>query len=185
MDKYQLLLSSVAENFNLSMQTYQPGQALFNQGDLEPRLFWIKKGLVKLVFFQPDGKEFVKAFLSENDLSGSLMSVVFAQPSPYSCISMEASDVVAIPYEKIKLWVKDYPELRDVELAFMQQLTARKEDREYQFLCLTPEQRYLRFIEQYPQIFSRISQAELAKFLGITPVALSRIKSRNKLATLT
>ena len=178
MDQYQHLLTLVAQKHQLAVQSFAAGESLFLQGSLEPRLFWIKKGLVKLVFIQPDGKEFIKAFLAEDDLAGSLLSVVFGEPSPYSCYCLEACDIIAIPYKDLKAIAVKTPELRDVELQFMHQLTARKEDREFQFLCLTPEQRYVRFIEQYPHILKRISQAELARFLGVIPVALSRIKSR-------
>ncbi|SFC69719.1 Crp/Fnr family transcriptional regulator [Pseudoalteromonas denitrificans] len=178
MDKYQELLSNVIDQNKLPTLNYKAGDVLFHQGIVESKLFWIKSGLVKLVFIQPDGKEFVKAFLAENDLSGSLMSVVFHKPSPYACICIEACEVIAIPYKKIRDWSEKNPQLKDVELQFMQQLTARKEEREYQFLCLTPQQRYETFKVQYPHIFKRISQAELALFLGITPVALCRINAR-------
>lgn len=178
MDQYQDLLYLVAQQYQLTAQRFRSGESLFLQGSLEPRLFWIKKGLVKLVFIQPDGKEFIKSFLAENELAGSLLSVVFGEPSPYSCYCLEECEIIAIPYKNLKEVAMQTPQLRDVELHFMHQLTARKEDREYQFLCLTPEQRYGRFLEQYPEIMRRISQAELARFLGITPVALSRIKSR-------
>lgn len=180
MDKYQQLLSNVVERNNLPTLSYKPGDILFHQGVIEPRLFWIKSGLVKLVFIQPDGKEFVKAFLAENDISGSLMSVIFEKPSPYACYCIEPCEVIAMPYSKVRERSEKTPQLKDVELEYMQQLTARKEEREYQFLCLTPEERYKSFKSGYPHIFKRISQAELALFLGITPVALSRIKTRLK-----
>lgn len=183
MDNYIRLMEQVCGLLDLKAKTYQSGDFLFHQGQHEPRLFWIKQGLVKMSFFEPNGKEFVKAFLIENDLAGSLLSVVFGKPSPYATICMEQSEIVAIPYAGIKKCVASNPALANVELEFMQHLTARKEDREYQFLCLSPEERYERFLLQYPDVYKRISQAELARFLGITPVALSRIKKRTNLVT--
>ena len=42
----------------------------------------------------------------------------------------------------------------------------------------TPEQRYRRFIDEEPALAARIPQKDLALYLGITPVALSRIRGR-------
>ena len=55
---------------------------------------------------------------------------------------------------------------------------ARKEKRERELLTLTPEQRYGRFLEEEPALAARIPQKDLALYLGITPVALSRIRGR-------
>lgn len=178
MENYTQLLEMVKNKNNLPEVEYQAGDFLFHQAEYEPNLFWIRKGLVKMAFFQSDGKEFVKSFLVENELAGSLLSVVFEKPSPYACICLESSLITKIPYAMIRELTNQSLAMKEIELSFIQQLTARKEDREYQFLCLTPEQRYLTFIEQYPSVYRRISQIELARFLGITPVALSRIKKR-------
>ena len=63
---------------------------------------------------------------------------------------------------------------------FFQNMALRKEEREHDFLCLTPEDRYRAFVEDNPTLASRITQADIARYLGITPVALSRIRKRMK-----
>jgi len=53
-----------------------------------------------------------------------------------------------------------------------------KERRERELLILTPEQRYRRFLEDYPDLIGVVSQKDIASYLGVTPVGLSRIASR-------
>ena len=42
----------------------------------------------------------------------------------------------------------------------------------------SPEQRYLKLQKERPDLINRIPQHQLATFLGMTPVSLSRIKNR-------
>lgn len=41
-----------------------------------------------------------------------------------------------------------------------------------------PEERYLKLIQDHPDIFQRVQQKYIANFLGISPESLSRIRSR-------
>ena len=42
----------------------------------------------------------------------------------------------------------------------------------------TPQERYENLVAEHPEIISRIPQHFIASYLGITPVSLSRIRSR-------
>lgn len=54
----------------------------------------------------------------------------------------------------------------------------KKEERVTDFLLLEPDKRYKKFIQEYQSVLGRISQIDQAAYLGITNVALSRIKKR-------
>ena len=58
------------------------------------------------------------------------------------------------------------------------QLAMKKEQREFEFLCMTAEERYLKMLGTSPELIESVTQNDLAKYLGITPVGLSRIKKR-------
>jgi CRP-like cAMP-binding protein len=45
-----------------------------------------------------------------------------------------------------------------------------------QLLSATAEERYLSFIEMYPNIMQRVPQAMVAAYLGIAPESLSRVR---------
>jgi ribosomal protein L10 len=50
-----------------------------------------------------------------------------------------------------------------------------------QNISSTAEERYLYFVEHYPDFFNRISNVQIASYLGVTPEFLSTI--RKKIAT--
>jgi hypothetical protein len=54
----------------------------------------------------------------------------------------------------------------------------KKEQREYELLCLDAQQRYQNLLKKFEDIGEYVTQNDMAKYLGITPVALSRIKNR-------
>ncbi|MNU09051.1 hypothetical protein D3C72_2554010 [compost metagenome] len=47
-----------------------------------------------------------------------------------------------------------------------------------ELLTLSPEERYRRFLQQHPQIAAQVRQRDIASYVRVTPVALSRIKAR-------
>jgi CRP-like cAMP-binding protein len=70
--------------------------------------------------------------------------------------------------------------LANALIGFLSVYGKRKEQREYQLLSLTAEDRYAVMLKTMPDIAKRISQADLAAYIGVTPQALSRIKRRLK-----
>ncbi|MEL6850143.1 MAG: Crp/Fnr family transcriptional regulator, partial [Bacteroidota bacterium] len=46
------------------------------------------------------------------------------------------------------------------------------------FITASPEQRYLKLLEEQPELLSRVPQYHLASYLGIKPESLSRIRKR-------
>ena len=45
-----------------------------------------------------------------------------------------------------------------------------------QNISMTAEERYLSFLEQYPDLSNRLPNTQIASFLGITPEFLSNIR---------
>ena len=69
-------------------------------------------------------------------------------------------------------------ELASEFVDFLLSYGMKKETREFELLCLTAEDRYRRLVSSHPTLFARVTQNDVARYLGITPVGLSRIKRR-------
>ena len=67
---------------------------------------------------------------------------------------------------------------------FQAWLFERKRQREEDLLCLAAGARYFAFLERDPALSTRLEQQEIAAYLRITPVALSRIRRRLRLQDL-
>jgi CRP-like cAMP-binding protein len=53
-----------------------------------------------------------------------------------------------------------------------------KEKREREFLLFDAEARYQSFLKSYPGLEKRVKQHQIASYLGITNVSLSRIRRK-------
>lgn len=50
----------------------------------------------------------------------------------------------------------------------------KEEQRNYQLLMLNAEERYKKFVEDFPNIANRVKQEYIASYIGVTPSSLSR-----------
>ena len=163
---------------NIRVKTYERGEVILRQGDRSPNVLFLTSGLVKLVYLTADGREFIKSFLDKGHIMGSLVSVLEQKGSTFSLVCLEPSTVESLPYTLLQQLVDRDVALLRFMCSVFQQIALKKESREYDFLCLSPAQRYKKFLMENTSVRNRVTEAEIARYLGITPVALSRIKAR-------
>lgn len=155
-------------------------ETVFAQGEVCHQIYFIRSGLVKLSYLSLDGKEMIKSFITEGHMFGSLISQLTGGASAFNAVALEPLDVEVLDYAVLQHLIENNVELQKLLLRFFQQLALKKELREYELLCLSAQQRYQKMCDEEPQLVSRVKQADLALYLGITPIALSRLKHRRK-----
>ena len=156
------------------------GEPIFIQGEVCRDVFCMNHGLVKLYYNTLEGKEWIKSFIADRAILGSRTSQELALPSPFSAVCLEDSQFIRFPYQLFEKVCFSDLKMAKAIFHFTQLLGLKKELREYQLLCLTAEQAYLEFLRANPGLSERLTQIDIARYLGITPIALSRIKSRVK-----
>lgn len=156
--------------------TLKKDDILFSAGEYNQNLFYIKSGLVKAYYITYEGKEFIKSFLKESEMLASLSSCTKNSPSTFSVMALEDCELIKISFETFKKNALQSPELSEAVLNFLTELAYKKEEREFELLSLNAEARYKRLLEKFPEFAQRITLSEIAKYLGITNVALSRIR---------
>jgi len=153
---------------------------LLKEGEIAGKLFLIEKGCLR-AWFNNDGKDLTFQFFLENSTVASLESFRKAIPSPITIEAIEASVVWYIhkkDAERIIAEISEMPALREKFIDAIFQRTFDYMRHFFSFIKDTPEQRYLKLIEEKPEIVKRIPQHYIASFLGISTVHLSRIKSK-------
>lgn len=167
------LLSSVpARRIEVPAKT-----VLLEAGEVAKELFFVQRGCLRL-FFYNDGKDISFQFFMEGDHVASFDSLYRQEPSLFSLETLEPSVIYAVKRDDFFALVETNPEVRKL---FMETVIERFHN--YQRLFLSritkkPEERYAEMLKEYPQILQRIPQHYIASYLGITPVSLSRIRSR-------
>jgi len=159
-------------------KNYKKGMHVFEQGSVCEDIFVLKQGLLKLYYNTIEGKEWIKSFVADQGIVGSRKSQILGKPSPFSILCMEDCKITGYPYEIFHQVCSEEYELTQALFGFTQWLGLKKEMREYQLLCLSAEEAYSEFLASNPKLSRRLTQIDIARYLGITPIALSRIKKR-------
>lgn len=159
-----------------SRKEVNKGAFLLRAGEKIQHSFFVEKGLLKQYYVDKKGKEHILQFAPENWLMADRESEYFDQPSSYSIEAVEASEVFFINKDLImKLSKTD-----DRFIAFNNLLLHRHIQRLQKRITLlqsaTAEERYLDFIQTYPDLTLRVPQTHIASYLGITPESLSRVR---------
>lgn len=154
------------------------GEHVFLQGDANQSLYFIQSGLLKAYYTSEDGKESVKSFLLPNDFIGSLAATYSGKHCSFSLICLEATKLIKIPFNTILEYSQKDLEVANDMIEVLLNFAIKKEEREFEFLCLSAEERFCKLIETTPMLLDKVTQNDLARYLGVTPVGLSRIKKR-------
>lgn len=150
---------------------------LLAEGEVPTYFYFIKKGCLRMCF-DKDGKDITYQFFFEGQAVASIDSLLNNSPSMFTIESIEPSTIISI--SKVDLYEihKLYPELKE---GFQNILFQRFRNYAQLFLSRikdTPKERYDDLVVNHPEIIKRIPQHYIASYLGITPVSLSRIRSR-------
>ncbi|MBY0564707.1 MAG: Crp/Fnr family transcriptional regulator [Hyphomonadaceae bacterium] len=161
------------------------GSVLLVQGDTSSSVFVLESGLVKLCYETSDGDEWVKSFIPDVGLFGSRWPLSTSQENRFSARCLEWSQIATLPADWVRSKIAADSQLQATVARFSEWIYRRKQSREETLLCETAERRYLSFLTNNASLAKRLSQADIARYLGVTPIAFSRIKERVRQKNLT
>ena len=173
-----LLLRHERLRAHVRMQTLRAGDHVIKQGDVCSDIFVLRAGLVKIYYVTREGKEWVKSFIMDRGVFGSRSAQMAGEGSAFAVVCVEGSEVAAIAYSVFLEASLQDPALMELVFRFNEWLGLKKERREYDLLCRSAEERYRVFLSRDAELAARLTQVDIARYLGVTPIALSRIKRR-------
>lgn len=163
---------------NGTARSAEAGEHLFRQGDLDRSLYIVVGGLLKAYYLSTDGKENIKSFILPGDKIGSLTAMHAGGECTFSLVCLKRCDLVVLQFSALHEASRNDLEVSSAIVDFLLTFGMKKEMREYELLCLSAEDRYRRLLKNAPEILDLVTQNEIARYLGVTPVGLSRIKRR-------
>jgi CRP-like cAMP-binding protein len=161
-------------------RTVRKGDEAFQEGD-ELNVFALEWGLVKLCFISSDGKEWIRSFVAAPGVFSQVYLQAPGEGTSFSAVCLEDCAFTVYPYPLLKRLGAENPDLVRAGFDVIQLYLLQRERRARNMLSLTAEEAYRDFLQEHPEIAARITQADTSRYLGITPVALSRIRQRMSL----
>jgi CRP-like cAMP-binding protein len=116
----------------------------------------------------------------ENGFAGSFHSLIRQQPCGFFIQALEKTETIVLPNRVLNEFYDRHACWEQLGRKNAEQLVLIKEAREKELLLDSLEVRYQRFLKEFPGLANRIPQYHIASFLGVTDVALSRIRKKIK-----
>lgn len=147
-------------------------------GEWPAEIAYIVSGLFRVYYLSNASDERIMVFRAEGDLLAAYSSFIQHTQSRYSIQALEDSRLLCLPLGEYIRLMSRHPSLEAVEAKYVRRLYLEKEKREIELLSKDAADQYETFLQKYPKLSNRLHQYHIAAYLGITPVALSRIRNR-------
>lgn len=177
----------------------ETGATLFSAGEVHPYLYFIQSGLLKTQLRLPDGRLTTVFFPEEGDVLAPLSAMgaegirrvvvrglhprsetlraVMDQQSLHTVVAIEPSLVLRVSFRVVEHLAGQHLQWSRL-LSMLALMHATTLQMDIGWLRGTPERRYRDLLAEQPGLVQRVTQRDLASFLGVTDVALSRIAKR-------
>lgn len=150
---------------------------LIRRNRVDRRIGIVLEGLFKGTILH-DGEEQILWFSNELDILASYRSILRDMPSELDYEALEESTVFMIDYPVIRKLSADDTRFAQALITLLEQLLMESFERLKRFLLLSARDRYIRLLDEKPEIMHRVPQKLLASYIGITPVSLSRLRKQ-------
>jgi len=164
------------------VETFAPGELLFAPDAVATHVWFLRRGLVRVFTLDAAGNEFNHDFLGDGEwvvgrVAWRALDVCCAERA-LGAAALRPSAAVRVGIAELDDWRGRDPEIAAYLVDTLMQLTAARYGREADLAQRSAEQRYVELIGRHPELLNTVPLREIAAWLAITPVALSRIRRR-------
>lgn len=190
-----MLLEKLLEEFNLASNTFNSEESklfdqyferilvkkhtfLIKEREIEKYSYFVFDGMLRCWLLNSKGEEQVFWFCKEGTFSMSNISFTLQNRSMFNVQTVVDSTIYRINRERVHELYANIPKVKTIFEALNAILLNKLLKRNIDLIKYTPEQYYLKMIEEYGIELNYIPLKDISSYLGITPQALSRIRKR-------
>ncbi len=165
---------------NICFQSFKKGTILLNEGNISKEGYFILKGCIRQ-YCIVDGEEKTTNFFTEEQWVLSRKSYMQKIPADHYFSCVEDCILVIGNAEKETRFYKrilKFPNLQSLSRAILEKEMSDYQDMLTTYITDTPEQRYIKLLNNRPGLIQRVPQHQLASYIGVKPESLSRIRKR-------
>lgn len=185
--RFQRLISSLPgitgeeERFimdNFTVLQLDPREYFCREGEICKQIAYVDKGCLSYFQLLPDGRKSIIHFAFEDWWTGDLDSFLGREPARSNWQALEHSELICISRSKFDVLRSRYTAFsglfnRKTQTAYIKAMEKAAKDKSE-----TAEEKYLRMLNEQPQILLRVPHYDIAAYLGIAPESLSRIRKK-------
>ena len=186
----ELLTKNILNHITLSKKELESFCSLFNQKEVRKKHFlmqegeickfegFVTKGLFRVYHIDSNGFEQVLYFAQESWWITDIDSFTNEKPSQLYIQALEDSEVLLISKKDKEFAYNNIPKIEKLFRVMTQKTHIALQRRIIDNLSKTADRRYIDFIEKYPNLFQRLTNLQIAAYLGISHEFLSKIRRK-------
>lgn len=151
---------------------------LLRQGEVCKFEGFVNKGCFRVYHINNEGVEHVLYFAIEGWWITDIDSFTNEKPASLFIEALEDSEVLLISKREKELLYEQFPKTEKLFRIMTQKTHVALQRRMISNLSKTADERYLDFIEKYPHLAQRLSNLQIAAYLGISHEFLSKIRKK-------
>lgn len=187
---YSLLLKNIAKHITLDDDEVAFFTALVKHKEVRKKdlvlkegqtcryINYVHSGALRAYHLDVEGNESVIMFAINDWWVTDMFSFTTQQPAMLNIDAMEDSTIFELEKNDLETLYIKVPKFERFFRILMQNSYVREQLRVIQNLSISAEEKYINFVNKYPQFVQRVSQKQIASYLGITPEFLSVIRRK-------
>ncbi|AKK74238.1 catabolite gene activator protein [Chryseobacterium gallinarum] len=187
---YNLLYKNISRYINLPEENFKQFADLFQFKKIKRKemvlkegeycLFegFVQEGCFKVYYLNENGFEQTLYFAVEGWWITDLDSLINHVPCTLNIEAIEDSEVLMISKKDKEYLYETMPQVEKLFRIMNQQSSVALQRRILSLTGKTADKRYLEFLEKYPGLEQRLTQQQVASYLGITHEFLSKIRRK-------
>lgn len=137
--------------------------------------FLLSPGLIRCIYCTPAGKEITECFIDQAG-QPAMPTPEIQEGSEYEMQALTDVDILYLPKEKLQAIAGKYPELLLTHIRLLEAALNYQIELRIIRYTMNARERYLWVRKKYPDLFRCARLKDIASFLDISPVTLSRIR---------
>jgi len=160
---------------------YSKDKLLLVENKVTKDTFVLESGYVRSYTFDQNGEEVTTNIFSAPCFVNDFLSFFKQELASENYQCLTNCKLWTMNYEKVQICFHTYPEFREFGRMMLVTNYSILHHRMLGMIKDTAENRYLKLMKNYPDIFQNVPLKIIASFLGITDTSLSRIRKKNTL----
>lgn len=164
----------------LEKRALPAGASLTRAGEVADQLGFVVSGLIRKLHVTERGQSFVRGFGGPGSVVGAYVSLLTREPSYLSVEALTDSELFVLPWGELEALYARHVCWQTLGRKFAEATLIEREARAHELLTLSTAERFARFCESHRALLPQLRSHDVASYLGITPVSLSRLRARER-----
>ena len=160
----------------IAYNDYNKGETFIKKNKRNDKEYFVMEGICRSYLLNPDGEAITISFFIQDSILSPYTTRTVKGISALNFQALTKVKLAELDAAEFENLMVENLEIREFGNTVLRLELAKKVDKEISLASLTARERLIKFREQYPLLENQIPHTDIATYLGITNISLSRLR---------